>query len=493
MSAKNKVAKSLQSVLLARDTGAGGGSTTLAAAAAAGASSISATASTNFAVGDAVRVGAGELMEAAVIASIAGAGPFTIGLNDPLTYAHPSGDVLVEQTVFDLGDVTEGGVSVRFAGNTVQIPSGNRRLNFATLEGFVDMSAEFALPTFSLDNLAVSLGIPFADISGTGAFSTPHALVTDGNSFATEANQNLFAIGVLMDGTVARFELWGVDFDYSAVAAQLAIGVLAEVPMRAISAAGGVMTTNASTYVQNVTRRASKGDVFGSLDEVGLFANETAGTPVSTTTSGTNAAGQSVVNVASGTGVAAGQWYRIGAIGSDTVEFHRVASVSVNAVTLADRLLRAIPAATAFVQQKLVPFAGLADDGVRFGINGSVEPIRIGTSRLSVGMRPGDAAPQVSFSLIDVSLANFASALGIAASDIVGGRLPLKGSNVGKATMDGFYLRGLLKNGEQAWLNCWGCSQDIADVAAVFSSRQQTRIPFTLRPASGIQFMQHTP
>jgi hypothetical protein len=487
MPTKNKIIKQLNTVLLLRDTGAGGGNTTVGTATAAGATTIPVASLTNFAIGDTIRVGSGDTLELAVLTGVT----TNLTTADPLTYAHAVGEPVVEQNAYDLGDVSEGGVTVTMAGGATQVPVSTRRLNFATLDGYLDMRAEFMLPTASLHNLAFATGTPLTEISGNGATVTPWAIVTDGTNFDTEINQSLVIIGTRMDGTTVRIELWNVDMDYTAYTMRLARGVNATTPFRAIASAGGVMTDNASAYVKNISVRPTKGKVFDFLQEVGIFMDETAGTPLSTTVGTQANNGQSTVLVVSGTGAAIGQWYRFGAIGSDQVEYHRLGNVVTTTFTLVDRLLRTMPIGTPVVQQKLVPLSGIDENGVTFAIGGTVEMLHSAVSRLAVGMKPGDAAPTVSLGLMDISLSNYAYAVGIPQSAIVGGRLPLN-TNIGTTSIDGFYIRGLLQSGEQSWITCWGCEQDISNVGVALAARGRAIIPLTLRPASGVSFLQHT-
>jgi hypothetical protein len=486
MAIKTKILKLLNTVLLVRDMPAGGnGSTALTAAVAAGATALTVGAITNFSAGDTIRIGQGEEMELGVISG-APAGS-NITLADPLSYAHVIGEPVVEQVAYDLGDVSDSGVALAFSGQSTDIPVSTRRLSFSTVLGFLDMIADFGLPTLTMENLAFALGIPLTRISGAGTFNSPFAMTTDGNQFATEVNMSLIAIGTRMDGSTTRVELWGVDMDYTNLSFRLSRGAATTIPARAMASAGGVMTDNASAYVANLTKKAGKGKVFDYLSEVGLFIDTGAG--VNSTSSGANAADQNVLNVVSGTGITAGMWLRVGT--GDTIEFHRVTSVAVNAITLADNLFRAIPAGTVVFQQTLTPFAGLTPDGVTIAFGGAIDKINVATRRLTVGMKPGSARVLLSFALQDISLVNFAYALGISQASIVGGRLPLNNSIGTSTDIAGVYIKGVTKDGFTNWIIGWGCSEMVTNVAAALSNRGVASVPLALEPASGLQFMQH--
>ena len=486
MPTKNKVIKQLNTVLLLRDKAASGLVTTCSGATAAGVSSLPVAGVVNAAAGDAVRVGSGDQMEIGIITNAVS--PLTFA--DPLTYPHAAGDPVVSQTAYDLGDVSDSGVTITTAGNATYIPVSTRRLNFATLDGYLEMRAEFSLPTASLYNLLFATGTPLGQLTGNGATITPFSFVTDGTQFATELNQSLIAIGTRMDGTTVRIEMWNVDLDYTAYTMRLSRGVVATTPFRAIASAGGVITDNASAYAKATTFRPTKLKVFDYLQEVGIFVDETTA-PISTTISGAGAAaGQPVIPIVAGAPTA-GTWFRVGAVGSSEVEYHRVSSVAALNITMVSNILRAQPSGTPFVQQKLVPLSGITEQGVTFSVGGSVDMLHSAVSRLSVGMKPGDASPVVSLALMDISLVNFAYAMGIPQSAIVGGRLPMN-VNVATSSIDGLYIRGILQSGEQSWVVCWGCEQDVSSIATSIAARGVAAIPLSLRPASGVQFLQHT-
>jgi hypothetical protein len=485
MPTKNKVIKQLNTVLLLRDKAASGLVTTTTGATAAGVTSLPVAGVVNAAVGDAVRVGIGDQMEVGIITNTASPLIFA----DPLTYPHAAGDPVVSQTAYDLGDVSDSGVTITTAGNATYVPVSTRRLNFATLDGYLEMRAEFSLPTASLYNFAFATGVPLSAITGNGATITPFAFNTDGNAFGTELNQSLIAIGTRMDGTTVRIEMWNVDFDYTAYTMRLARGVVATTPFRCIASAGGVITDNASAYAKATTFRPTKAKVFDYLQEVGIFVDETTA-PITTTSTGTAAAGQPVLAIAAGAPTA-GMWFRVGAVGSSEVEYHRVSSFAALNITFVDNLVRAQAAGTPVVQQKLVPLSGITEQGVTFSIGGAVDMLRSAVSRLAVGMKPGDASPVVTLSLMDISLVNFAYAMGIPQAAIVGGRLPMN-VNIATSSIDGFYLRGILQSGEQSWITCWGCEQDVSSIATQIAARGVAAIPLSLRPASGVGFLQHT-
>lgn len=493
MANKNSLLKSLTSVLLTRDKTAGGGNTVLLAAVAKGASIISLTSGTNFSVGDTVRVGAGSKLELVTLA--AGQVSPLFATQEPVARDHAIGEAVVEQDAFDMGDITDAGVSTTVSRGATDVNVATKRLTYAILLGNGDLGASFTLPGLTMENIAFALGMPLGSVTGTGATSLlPKHIVTDLLDIDGEQNASMICTGVLFDGTPARVELWGVDPDYTGFSVNLRRGTLAGVPAKFIASAGGRVSANASPYVANTTYRPGKGKVFDALQEVGYFATgaTAGGTPGSTTVgapvTGSNAAGQKVLSVASATNIVAGDWLKLGT--GDTAEFHRVASVTVNDITLATRLLRAQGVGVVVLEQTLVPFANISNDGVTLAIGGSIDTLREATQVFPIGVRAGNAKATLGFSVLDYNVAALARAVGLDPATIVGNTFVFDES-VGKNQTDGVYARGLLADGSTSWLVMWGCSQDVSNAALSMVSTGQPSIPTSWVPASGIMLMQH--
>lgn len=482
MAVKQKVVKQLSKLYLTRDATTTPGSTTLNSAAAKGATALTVAAITNFANGDLIRVGQGEEMEIAVINGAPSGN--NIPLAYGLTYAHVSGDVVVEQIAYDLGDVSDGGVSMEWAGQVQDISVSTRRLAFTTLNGFVDASMSASLPSFSLYSLAHATGMLLSRVTGTGVTATPRQIVTDGSDFAGEINMGLIAVGTLMDNTACTIELWGVDMDYTGVEFQLTRGVQAAVALKGVGA-GGVISTAVPTFAATTTLRPAKGDTWDAMTEVGYFAD----TGTNNTINGTPAADATSIVLTSAAGFVAGDWIKVGT--GDTVEYHWIDSIATNTLTLRTRLLRAQANGTAVRKVTQTAFAGCTPDGVRIRTGGSVSTIRSATKRLSLGVRPGAATVTFGVQLLEISLPMFAYALGIPQADISGGRLPV-GDRVATATIEGLYVKGLKQNGLTAQVAVWGCTLDTSGVQAILNNQGDTPfIPLLAKPASGVQFIEY--
>lgn len=484
MPAKNNVIKQLSKVFLVLDTTGTAGSTTLTADAAVAATALTVAAITNFAAGDLIRIGAGEEMELGVITGAPSGN--TINLVSPgLVYAHLTGEAVVEQTAFDLGDVEAGGVSLSFTGESTDVQVATKRLAFTTLRGFLDASVEFSLPTFTLPNIAIAAGILQSVVRGAGTAADPTELTTDGNEFAGVSNASIVAVGTKYDGTYIRAELWGVDFDYTGVNFSLTRGQLAAVPVRAVAAAGGAFFSTNYGFTPSTALVVTKGKVWDSLTEVGFFLD----TATTTTVNGALSAGATSLVMTSGTSFADGDWVRIGS--GDTAQFLWLGTKSTNTFTLRTRNFRAIGNGLTITKVTPTKFAGISPDGATLSLGGSVEPLRVAERPMSIGIRAGAATVSLAYATVDVSLANIARALGIPSAQVANNRLPV-GSLIGAATLEGVYAKGLLQDGNTAWVISAGNAMDVSQVQTVINnSGPAATVPMVVKPSSYVQFLQH--
>lgn len=487
MPAKTKIMKQLTAAYLVRDTPSGGAVTTLTGNAASGQPVVAVTSATGIAIGDVLRIGTGEELELGKVLSIAA---LNITLVDNLVNNHIAGENVVEQTVYDLGDVTGDGANIAWAGSQNDVSVSTRRVVFTQLIGYVSAQATLSVPTMTIFNIIAALGIPLANVVGTGTPTSPFHLATDGNEFNTDINQSLILMSVLGDGTVMREELWGVDADYTGLAITLNRGSPTMVPMKFVASAGGVVVSGvANPYTPVTTYRPSKTRVFDALTEVGLFADATVG-PLATTTTAVAAAGASALLLTAVTNLVPGDWIKVGV--GENVEFHQVDTIVSLTANLRTRLLRAQAIGVAVVREQQVAFSGIHEDGVAMNFGGNMDPIRIATRRLQAGLRPGLTTFGASFKVIDIILSNIARALGIPQSAILGGnRLPFN-NNIGTASqIDGAYLIGMTQDGGTFRVNFWGCSTDITNIAHTLTNSGSNPLPMGLKPTSGIQFLQY--
>jgi hypothetical protein len=490
MSAKDRVIKQISTVHLLRDQLTSPGNTVLQSAfPSKGDTTIDVAAITNFADGDVIRIGSGETLELAEINGTPAGN--TITVLEPLSRDHPTAEPVVEQYAADLGDVSDGGLTLSWAGESQDIFVATQRLVYATLNGFVSATMEFSFPGTSVHNFAWAVGASPADVKGSGTSAAPYAFTSDGTEFGNESNMSLVVVGTTMDGTIVASELWGVDFDYTGISAAFSRGVHTQLPIRA-TGNGGVIDNLTPAYLTNgdavSTDTPTKGKVFDAVTEFGILTDGAGtGAVASGGAAGTNTV---TLGVGEGAGFAADEWVQFGANGSGTVEFHQVESVATDTLTMRTFFYRSQVATTAVKGMVETAFAGIGTEGVNLTIGGSVEEIRSATSRIAIGTRPGQAQVSIGAGIIEINEVNFAYALGIAQSEITANRLPITGDNIGITSIDGIYMKGLLLDGTNFRVSGWGNSVDMASVQSILNNQGAiTEIPILLKPASGLQLL----
>lgn len=490
MGAKSKVIKEVSAVYLTRDKTGTFGSTTLTAAAAAGAGTLTVAAITNFAVNDVIRIGDGETMELAVIHGSTAPTGSTITLAANLVFSHLNGSAVREQTAYDIGDPTDDGVTVGYTGETSDINVATKRLPFAVRTGFVDGEMSMSFPQVSMYTIANAVGALLTKVTGAGTAADPRQFITDGNEFGGDSNMALIVVGTTYEGGIIRAELWSADFDYTGIRTQFSRGVDADVPIRAVGS-GGLFATSAPTFIPDTSIRPTKASVWDALTEIGFFGDKGGG--VSRTVVSGGAAGTNTVKLNGSAPV--GAWLRFGAIGSDTIEFHVVESSTIDGggpnfdIVLRTRFLRSQAVSTEAVEQDLTSFGGVGQDGGTLEFGGSVEPMRLATSRVSIGLRLGNATTRFSFPSIQTDLSTIARALGIPQSDISSGRLGVR-NNIVTASIDGVYFRGREMGGNTFYGVLSGCSADVSGFSLLFNNTgAPSSVPLAFKPASAVMLV----
>ena len=485
MAVKDNVFRALTQLIVHRKKLSSGYGSTVATAAAAGATSIQVVAnpSPNLVNGSTIRIN-GELNR--VSGTITGAGPYTLPLAWPLTFAHPIGDAVDLMVSYDMGDIEGAGATVRVQGESQDVQVSTKRLAYTVLNGYQDLGAEFAFPNVAVPNWPIMLGMLSTVVSGALTTADPIHFATDGNEFGGESGLAFTFVGVLVNGTVAYFEVWNCDADYAGAELTLKLGELASLPVKVFGEAG-VAGQGATGYTLDTTLKPTKGKVIQSITEVGIF--EVAGGGASTTiATATAAAGQKVAELASGTGVAGGDVLKFNTQG--LAEYHEAQSYSNPNVTLRTKLLRDMAVGTTVVEYARTVFGGVSEDGFTFSVGGETRPIRVATSRTSLGRLPGTAVMTAKFNVIEITPSFTARALAIAQSAIASNRLPITGALLGQSPIDGAYVKGLYEDGTTFEMRFWGCTQSITDFALTLNnSGALPSVPIEIRPTSGVQVL----
>jgi hypothetical protein len=489
MSAKDKMLKQLSAVYVSRTATTSPASTTVATAVAVGGLTVSTVSATGIVVGDVVRIGQGDTAEIAIVTGVSG-NDLTIA-DGGAAFAHPIGDAVVLQSVYDLGDVSDAGATVEFNGEVLDVVVSTRRLLLTTIDGYVAFNASWALPTFSLANIAVALGMPFASVRGSGTSGSWLQLITDGSDWMSEPEQSVIIVSQLMDGTTYREELWGSDFDYTGITFTLGRGVLTSLPMKCFSSSGGMASSAANPYTPLTTFRATKDKVFDAVSEVGLFVDT--GAPAATTVASGGAINTAAVTLTSGTGLAIGDWLLFGT--GENIEIHQIDSVNTGTglVGLKTLFYRAQAAGAVVKKQTATPFAGVSREGVTVSTGGNINPLYVVTKRIQVGARPGTANTEMKMGITDIALTTICQVLGISTSALVSSNTRLNiNTNIGSSSqINGVYVKGNLKDQTVAWVVGWGATSVIAQLQTIFSAQGQATMPFTAKPSSAIAFFNH--
>jgi hypothetical protein len=455
-------------------------STTLSVTAAKGAATFTVTSPTGITSGKDIRVGSGETLELVRVDSVAGS---VVTAVKPLQYAHASGEAVVEQEALNLGVPEADGFRIRYAGETTDIFSAVSRLAFGVLTGYVDLGASWRWPFVTTDAVAMALGIPRANVigSGTAAQQTgtagPRMFTTDGALFGTLQNCIVVATGTMNDGSHVKIDLWNVTFDPTAMSIQIARGQLTTVPCRTLASGGAIdFSAGAFTPASVVqTFAGSKADIPSEIQNVQTLVDS--GT--ATTTTAIVAAGAYQIPVTSATGIVAGSIIRVGA--GDNAELHIVHGIATLNVQLRTQVLRAHASGVAVVVQTPSEL-GIAQGGVTFALSGTVETQRSETRRVSLGYRSGSVAATLSCNLDAIKPETFYLAAGVPASEYANDVLPL-GNSIASAAPIGVIMRGLTQGGKTFTLVGWN-SALVVNGETQFTQAATALAPVSFKPSA---------
>ena len=223
---KSEIFSHLSQFGIFRDaTGTFGSSTIATTAPAAGATAVTVAATTNFADGDWLRLGGGN--EDVEIARQSGAPAGSdLNLRWPMLNAHAIGDAVVEQTLTDLGHVTDDGFDFTVSGSDEAVMSAIRRLAIGYLASHCEMTFRVVLEGYNLVNIATALGmLESAITAGAGTEASPEHLWLNPANFKGQNDLSFWAKGVRKDGKICALGLMGVELDWTQLTTKFARGV----------------------------------------------------------------------------------------------------------------------------------------------------------------------------------------------------------------------------------------------------------------------------
>lgn len=463
------------------DLPSGGGSTTVSTAAAAGATSLVIASGTNFANGDDIRVGTGETMELARIAS--GGGTTTITLSKPLLFEHLVGEPVVEQGALNIGVPEAEGFRFTYSAETSDVFAATQRLAFGSLTGYVDVRASWRYPVVTTDVMAMAFGVPRANVIGDGTAAAqtgtvgPRLFTSDGVLFGAITNVNVVAVGTLQDGSPARLELYNFNIDPTGVNVSFARGQLSTVPVAGL-ASSGVMHFDGAGWTPSTiisTAASSKADIFSEITNVQTLTDT--GTP--TTLAAQATAGSYSVTCAVGgpaaAGIVAGDWVRIG------TEWHLVHSVATPVLNLRTQILTTQASGAAVARQSRTTIGGVTG-GFTVANSGSVQVQRSELFRTSLGLKIGNVATAFNFRVNAITPENLMLALGIPASAFANSRLAL-GSRIAADGAKTLLFTGLTQGGRTVTMCGWSGAAVVGG-ETVFTTSAAAEVPMSFKPAA---------
>ncbi len=457
----------------------GGLNTTLGAAALKGATALTLASGTNSANGDDIRIGTGETMELARIAT--GGGTTSIVLEKELKFDHLNGEAVVEQQANSFGTPEADGFRFSFGAETLDVFSAVARLAYGTLTGYVDIGASWRYPTITVDSIALSLGIPRANVIGNGTAAAqtgtvgPRLFTTDGVAFGGLTNVNVVITGLKKNGSHFRLDLYNASFDPTALNLTLARGALTTVPVRMLASSAAAVFTNAAFVPATpvLTYGASKGEMFSEITKVATLTDSGTATTLATGI----AAGVYEIPATLATGIVAGDYVRLGA--GDLAEFHLVHAISTNTLVLRTQVLRNHLAAVPIVRQTVTDY-NVALGGFTMVASGTVDIERSELFRTSLAYVARNVALTLGFNLDAIKPESFYLALGIPASELVSDVLPL-GGKIASAAAATLLFRGLTQGGRQISAIGWNGSVVVGGETQ-FTQAATALLPISYKP-----------
>lgn len=452
--------------------------TTVATANVVGATTLvcAATAVAVNTAGTPVLIGSGETLELAVVSSVT---TTTITFVDKLTKAHAVGEKVRAAIAYDMGAPVAGGIRATFAGTSVDINVATQRLPLTTLNGLVSAEANLSLPYFSAKALILATGAPIASLSGSGIVSAPWNFATDGSEFGSVSDQCFVGVGIKLDGTYFRVEMWGAAADYSGISTSLSRGAASSVPVKFKCTAGLLLADAVQGFTVTNTLLDTKASVFDYLMEAGTLV---AGA-LTTTSTGSVSAGATVIPLTAVTGLAIGSVLEIDT--GDNIEHVMVQSIASLNVTLKHPLYRAHASGVTVTSRTMTRFAAIGDAGVTLSVAGSVEQVNAADFRFPVAYRNGTAAITLAVPVLGLTQEVLVQALGMPSTAIGVDRRPLLNDTIGTQSVSGAYFKGALQNGDVVYVFVSGNKIEISNVEAVLNNTGNgDPVTMTFRPST---------
>lgn len=484
MATSDLLIKRITNTYIGRDATGTAGATTLAAPADAGDTTIDVGAITNFADGDAIRIGS----ELNWVDGAPTSGQIALGR--PLTQGHASGTAVVELTIYDVGPVLDSGVNWSLATPQVNVQVADRLVPFTRLKQNTQARIGWQSPAVTTHHMAFALGLALSRVAGSGTATAPYHFTTDGSEFGEATEQCYIAMAELVNGDEIAVEYWGCYGVVENLSLTLARGAVVPLPFLAQSTAGVLFEqgdlpygfTPASTY------KPTTGKVWDALSAVGLMVD----TATTTSLNGAVAAGATSITLTSGASFNNDDWVKLS--GANGVQYVQLTAKATDTFTTKQKIYRDLGSGITVTKVTPTPFATVGQGGVTMSLAVAGEAINDATKALPIYTRPGLATLSFGCGLTSVSLDNLALVLGVPASDIVtADRLKAFTDGIGTRIVDGMYFEGATKDGSVTRVVVNGCEVDIANFASTWTNTgQASELPFAVIATNAVTFEQYT-
>lgn len=246
-----------------------------------------------------------------------------------------------------------------------------------------------------------------------------------------------------------------------------------------------------------MARTNKKGEVFSHLTAFAIYRDKT-GTFLSTTLGAAEAAGQTVLTLASATNADADDYHRVGA--EEDVEIIQQSGAAAGSeITSKWAIGRAHASGEAVVEQTRTELGHIQDEGLRLTFEQDGEAIRSAIRRLEMGQLVGHIGVMFEIGLEGWNLENLATAFGMAESTITGSGtasaphgLFFDASAFQAENNLSFEAVGVRKDGVIERLQLLGVEVDVGALQASFGRGRLAPITIRGRCTSGVRFLQNT-
>lgn len=246
-----------------------------------------------------------------------------------------------------------------------------------------------------------------------------------------------------------------------------------------------------------MARLNNKKELWSHLSQVQAVRDAT-GTFGSTTLTAAAAAGAGSLTVAAITNFAVGQNIRVGS--GETAELVRV-HPSTAPATLTITLDPATPlqfahaSAEAVVQQALTDPGHLDDAGVVVSYKGGLEDVNSAVQRMLFGQLSGYLDIGLSFGLLGYNVENFALAMGMLESRVLGAGttaqprvLRIDTARCGEQLDAGWMFTGARKDGKTVRLTAMGCEMDLSGFSFQLQRGSKLALPVKAKVYAGVLY-----